>query len=138
MRGRRSTIPVLALVAGALLGCRGNPDSPAAFDVDLSVSPTPPAVGPARLVIRVSEPGEEEPLPGLTVEVEGLMTHPGMNPVTASAIATEDGRYRVDAFEFTMAGDWIVVVNASHPDGRRVRAEFPMRAVGPPTSQGPR
>jgi hypothetical protein len=138
MRGVATRAVLFLLLAGGLAACRGGQGPEAAFDVDLSVSPTPPAVGPARLVIRISEPGEEVPIPGMSVQVEGLMTHPGMNPVTAAANATEDGRYRVDAFEFTMAGDWIVVVSASHPDGRSVRAEFPMRAVAPAPPRGPR
>jgi hypothetical protein len=47
------------------------------------------------------------------------MTHAGMVPVVADAPEVEDGVYRSDGFAFDMAGDWIITVDVTHPDGRR-------------------
>lgn len=128
--GRSTPLGGLLLLSLLLPGCRGESGPPSAFDFDLSVSPTPPAVGPARLTLTITDP-EGSPVPDLTVRVEGTMTHPGMVPVLAEALESADGRYVVEAFDFSMAGDWILIVSGSHPDGREGHREFPLRAVAP-------
>jgi len=118
------------LATSLLLACRGDGRPTSDFEIDLSVSPTPPAVGPARLGLTILDPDGVE-VPGLTVEVEGTMTHAGMAPVLARAPEVSAGRYVVPAFDFNMAGDWVIIVRARHPDGRVGYREFPMRAVAP-------
>lgn len=124
------------ILMGSLLlvaGCRGDTAPQSDFHFDLSVSPTPPAVGPARLTVTIEDTAGVR-VGGLSVEVEGTMTHPGMNPSMADAVEQDDGRYVVEAFDFSMAGDWILIVRARHPDGRLGEREFPLRAVAPFTS----
>jgi hypothetical protein len=60
---------------------------------------------------------------GASVEVVGDMTHAGMEPVISDAPMVDPGLHRTDAFRFTMAGDWILTVTATLPDGATVREE---------------
>lgn len=126
----RTPIAATLLAASLLAGCRGGGQPASDFEIDLSVSPTPPALGPARLGLTILGP-DGEGVAGLTVEVEGTMTHAGMAPVLAEAQEAPGGRYVVATFDFNMAGDWVLIVRARHPDGRVGYREFPMRAVAP-------
>ena len=112
----------LLLAAVSLLvvmGCRG--DEPFLGDpslvLEVGISPTPPGIGPARLIITLHDT-TGNPIEGARVRVEGNMSHAGMAPVLDSAIAEGEGRYTVPAFSFTMAGDWILTLTAELPDGR--------------------
>ena len=58
------------------------------------------------------------------VTLRGDMNHAGMKPVLADATGTGGGQYTAD-FEWTMAGDWTVAIEATLPDGRVKRATFP-------------
>lgn len=128
---RRPGVALLFILAALLLGgCRQSSgetgsviDGAADVTLQLTVEPAPPSVGLARLdVVLLDSAGA--PLDGATpVIVRGDMAHAGMRPVLATAIAQGDGRYRAD-FEWTMAGDWIVTVEATLPDGRVKAAVF--------------
>lgn len=109
----------LGLVLGA---CR----APAAHDVEvrLTTQPAPPRVGPTRLDLTLG-------VPATAVSVEGNMTHAGMAPVRAQATPAGTGRYVVDAFDFTMAGDWVVTVTARTGDGRTLTTDVPLRVAAP-------
>lgn len=129
-------IPSLLLVLLLFLipACRGPGTAEGDFAIDLSVSPTPPAVGPARLTVRLtSESGD--PVAGADVAIEGTMSHPGMNPERAETMEEVPGVYVAELFDFTMAGDWVLIVSAAHPDGRSATRTFPMRAVGAPVHE---
>jgi hypothetical protein len=58
------------------------------------------------------------------------MSHAGMVPVVDTAVAEDPGRYGISGFEFTMAGDWILTVEATLPDGRRAQIDRPTSVVG--------
>ena len=62
-------------------------------------------------------------LNGARVELEGNMSHPGMSPVIVRQRKIEPGKYR-GTLEFSMAGDWIVLVHITLPDGQRVQQQF--------------
>mgnify|MGYP001821836650 FL=1 len=62
--------------------------------------------------------------------VEGNMSHAGMVPVLDTAVAEDPGRYGISDFGFTMAGDWILTVQAVLPDGRAARIDRPTSVVG--------
>jgi hypothetical protein len=129
-------VPVLggALVSG---GCRGEgaPSSPDLV-LDLAISPTPPMVGPAQFVASLQDT-TGAPLQGATVVIRGDMTHAGMAPVMDTARAIGPGRYGIQAFVFTMAGDWILTVEASLPDGRHASITRSTTVVSPPPGQSP-
>ncbi|NNM06937.1 MAG: FixH family protein [Gemmatimonadetes bacterium] len=121
-----------AVLSGLLLGsgCRGDgalPDSP--YRLDLSISPTPPAVGPARLIITLTD-SAGSPVEGAEIVVEGNMSHAGMVPVIDTAQAEDPGRYGINDFTFTMAGDWVLTTRGVLPDGDSVIAETATNVVG--------
>jgi len=58
------------------------------------------------------------------------MSHPGMAPILAVAEERGDGVYLV-RFQFTMAGDWVVLVKGSLPDGRMVSHRVDIADVRP-------
>jgi hypothetical protein len=115
----------------ALPGCRGGDVGDLdGFRVDVAMAPTPPVVGPNRMVLSLRDPAGE-PVVGATVRLEGTMTHAGMVPVIREAAVDGPGRYRIDDFEFTMGGDWILLVHVTLVDGRAGTLRRDTRAVSP-------
>jgi hypothetical protein len=104
---------VLLLVTVACRGDGGDLDDVA---VELAVTPDPPAIGPATVVVNLSD-DEGHPLTGATMSLEGNMSHAGMVPVLAQASEVSPGIY-IASLEFTMAGDWFFLVKATLADGR--------------------
>ena len=107
---------VLAL-ALALVAC----DPPSDRDADprrpiaVALLDAPARVGPATMEVRPQLDGA--PVPGAAVRVVGDMTHAGMVPVVAEAIDVGGGVYRTNDFLFDMAGDWVLSVDVTYPDG---------------------
>jgi hypothetical protein len=62
------------------------------------------------------------------VRLEGGMSHAGMEPVFATAREVEPGRYEAP-LELTMAGDWLVLVDATLRDGRALRRQLKVPGV---------
>jgi hypothetical protein len=122
---------MVVLILGLLAGCRGDDSTSAVpLDVDLAISPTPPAVGPARLILTLRD-SAGAPLNGARVSVEGNMSHAGMVPVRDTAQSSPDpGQYVVPEFTFTMAGDWVLTVRVVLPDGRETQRDLPTNVVG--------
>lgn len=58
------------------------------------------------------------------------MSHAGMKPVFGTGREVQPGIYEAP-LEFTMGGDWYVIVSARLPDGRQVERQFPVPAVKP-------
>ena len=127
----RLSLPVLALLPGLLLAsCRGEMETgDAELVLEVAISPTPPAVGQARLIITLQDTSGA-PVEGAEIVVEGNMSHAGMVPVVDTAQAEGPGRYGISDFPFTMAGDWVLSLQATLPDGRWVRAQEPTNVVG--------
>jgi hypothetical protein len=91
------------------------------------VAPQPPKVGPATITISLANIAGN-PIAGARVYLEGNMTHPGMRPVFGEAGEVGSGRYQA-SLEFTMGGDWIIVVRANLPDGQKLEREFEVKGV---------
>jgi len=123
-----SVFLLMVLAAWLVAGCgriqAGQPDTTAEINLSLAVEPEQPAIGPAELLITVTD-AAGQPINNATLDIEGNMTHAGMVPVFAQAEAGEVGRYRVP-FVWTMGGDWQVTVTATLPDGRTTSAQFPV------------
>ena len=60
--------------------------------------------------------------------LEANMSHAGMVPVLTVARETEPGRYQ-SSMEFSMAGDWFILVHAILPDGRKLDRQFEIKGV---------
>jgi hypothetical protein len=95
--------------------------------VELTVRPDPPKVGDAVLTVRLAGK-DAKPVPGAVVKLEGNMNHAGMKPEFADAKETEPGQYE-GKLQFTMGGDWFVLVNATLADGRKLKHKVDVPAV---------
>lgn len=121
-------LSILAIAALALVGCRqaagGVPLATQTSDIriDLAYEPIPPVVGEAALMVRLMR-GDGTPVSDAAVSVRGDMDHAGMQPVEAVGERISDGLYRVP-FTWTMAGDWIVTITATLPDGSSTLSRF--------------
>lgn len=113
-----------------LAGCRGGgPEGDPSLVLEVAISPTPPAVGPARLIISLQDTAGTA-ISGAEIVVEGNMTHAGMVPVLERAQMEGPGHYSVGSFSFTMAGAWILTLDATLPDGRTTRIQKATNVVG--------
>lgn len=108
-------------------GCNRPETSAVDATVDLQIKPDPPRVGKAEIALTLTGPSGE-PLNGGKLTVEGNMNHAGMTPVFADLAETEPGQYE-GTLEFTMAGDWFLLVTGELPDGRRVREKIDVPGV---------
>jgi hypothetical protein len=119
----------LVLLVPLTVACRRG-DANANVRAELAaIEPDPPVVGPATLRFRLLDSTDGKPLIGLgTVEVEGTMSHAGMEPVITTAREEEDGLYVTQGFAFTMAGDWIVIVRGTR-NGERFETRFEISGV---------
>jgi hypothetical protein len=109
----------------ALMGCEriqnerftgGGNTLPAGVELDIILS-NPDALSvttPTEVIITLLQNGV--PVSGATLEIEGNMTHAGMEPVFATATEVAPGDYRVP-LEWTMGGDWFLTVHGTLPDG---------------------
>lgn len=123
---------LLLALAGALVlpGCRGEGAQGAAdLDLRLSIAPTPPTVGEARIVITIDDPSGQ-PAEAEEVIMEGTMTHAGMAPVRAEAMRQSTGRWVIDAFPFPMAGDWVLSARVFDAGELKTVHEQSVRVVG--------
>jgi len=116
----------LVLLTGAA-GCRRTADASSDLVITHEINPSPPIVGSSTVALRIADVAGK-PVAGAKVSVEGNMSHPGMQPVFSNAKETEPGRY-VAPLELTMAGDWILSVSVTLPDGRTVGEEIDVRGV---------
>jgi hypothetical protein len=110
-----------------LAGCRRGGGDLEGVNVDLVVTPDPPHIGPATVVVTLSD-SEGQPIRGAEMSLEGNMNHAGMVPVLAEASEVAPGRYEA-ALEFTMGGDWFILVQARLPDGRSLEHQVDVPGV---------
>lgn len=57
------------------------------------------------------------PVEGAAIEIEGNMTHAGMEPMLVKAEESAPGQYHA-TLDWTMGGGWLVTVRATLPDGQ--------------------
>jgi len=134
---------VIVLVCSLAAGCGGATSCsfnfPIRFGVDVhpgdavsitwTLDPSPPVVGTptvARMTIR----DRDQPVIGARLRLEGLMSHPGMAPVAADVVERGDGVYDAP-LQFTMAGDWILLVTGQLADGRELKKRIEIAGVRP-------
>lgn len=115
---------VLCLGMLALAGCRQtvavtpNPN----IVIEVRIEDSVPAVGEDTLLVVVND-ANGNPINNATLDIRGDMTHAGMSPIIRQAENGQAGMYVVP-FEWSMAGDWIVDVVATLPDGSQGSARF--------------
>ncbi len=112
-----------------LTGCQ-RPDEPEpAVVIEHEIRPQPPKVGVSEIALKLTE-ASGNPVTGARIDLEGTMTHPGMRPVFSEARESDSGRYR-SSLEFTMAGDWIVLLHITLPNGQKLERQFEIKGVQP-------
>ena len=122
---------ILLFSMGMLLlssGCARESRQPSSDNaqINLTTIPYPPILGEACLVIQVKDK-DGSPVNEALLDIKGDMTHAGMVPILAKVEGGGvDGYYNVP-MEWTMAGDWVVNVRATLPDGTAARQKFDLR-----------
>ncbi|HTT63814.1 MAG TPA: FixH family protein [Bryobacteraceae bacterium] len=94
-----------------------------------TLAPQPPRVGLATVTVRLADRSAKA-VAGAQINLEGDMAHPGMAPVFAKAKETEPGRY-VAHLQLTMAGDWVILVQATVANGRKISRQVDVKGVLP-------
>ena len=130
VRACPAIVVVLALLGVlALTACGPRGQESGALDVTIvSVSPDPATVGDAVLTLEIRD-ADGNPIEGATIEVEGAMTHAGMQPVIVATEALGEGKYATKDFKFTMGGDWVIIVHATLADGATVQQRVDVKGV---------
>ncbi len=118
----------LLLATLSLTACqRGGSGDLTDIGMNLTVSPDPPAVGKATVILTLSD-ANGQPIAGAEVNLEANMSHAGMVPAFAQAAEAEPGRYEA-SLEFTMGGDWFILVKATLPDGQKMERQVDVPGV---------
>jgi hypothetical protein len=113
---------MLAAVASAnIVACRHHTPEPK-ISVQEQITPQPVNTGPANISITLADEAAH-PIAHATIQIEGDMSHPGMSPVFSQATETEPGKYQAQ-INFTMGGDWAVLLHIRLPDGRKVERQI--------------
>ena len=105
-------------------------ESSDAIRVSWMLEPSPPFAGTPIVVRLTLRDREQKPVTGARLRLEGLMSHPGMAPVTATVTDRGNGEYEAP-LQFTMAGDWILLVAGELPDGMPLKQQIEINGVRP-------
>ena len=96
--------------------------------LDWRVFPDPPVAGPVRVSLVLVDSTTGRPVKGAAVRLEGNMSHPGMQPVLASAREVSPGTYEAP-LELTMGGDWFLLIDAKLPEGGALHRQLDLPGV---------
>lgn len=127
-RSLKVTCALAIAAACAVIAChKRSADPDPAITLEHEITPLPARVGSERITLTLKDPSGRA-ITSAQVSIEGDMSHPGMGPVFAEAKETEPGRYQAD-LEFSMAGDWVILVHSKLPDGRKLERQFEVKDV---------
>jgi hypothetical protein len=151
-RGFPAILPVIAilpvgavlLMSAMLTGCGAQGEAEGSLAIRVSIAPTPPIVGPARILVTVTDP-VLGPMEEGEVWIEGSPADSGAGSAGAAAgrlaerLSAErlgEGMFAVPAFPFTTPGDWILQIHVraggmAEPE-QTVRHEVRVVGGGPP------
>ena len=100
---------------------------PPDISVQYEIAPQPPRAGTTTIDLKLTDKNGA-PVGGARVDLEGNMSHAGMAPVSSEAKELETGKYR-STLQLTMAGDWIVLVHITLPDGQKLQRQIEINGV---------
>lgn len=127
---RRAACLWVSVTAAVLGGCGAEPVHGPHLTVDWHAAPTAAAAAADSLAeLRLTD-DHMQPIVGARIQVDAFMTHPGMAPVTAAVQEQGRGIYRA-RLRFSMAGDWVLRVHGTLPDGRSFELRNDVRDVRP-------
>ena len=128
-------LALAAMLAGtACTRRRAIPDEAPEIRLAAGFNPSPPAVGAGQLTLSFFD-GAGTPVGISSLEVKADMAHPGMTPWLAEIDSIEDTQVTLPV-EWSMAGDWLLQIEAELSDGRRLRRTLPaaVEPEGPPSA----
>jgi hypothetical protein len=99
-----------------------------AVNVSWTLDPSPPFAGTSLAVRLTLRDREQKPITGARLQLEGLMSHPGMAPLTAAVTERGTGEYEAP-LQFTMAGDWVLIITGELPDGSQIKKQIEINGV---------
>ena len=105
-------------------------ESSGAINVSWTLDPSPPLAGTPIVVRLTLRDRDQKPVTGARLRLEGLMSHPGMAPVIAAVTERGNGEYEAP-LQFTMAGDWILLVTGELPGGMGFTRQIEINGVRP-------
>lgn len=118
---------LLLVLCVSMTGCQSSGDAQPDIRLNWEMEPSPARVGKATINITLRD-STNSLITGAEVELEGNMSHPGMNPVITTAEELEPGKYSVD-FEFTMGGDWYFIITSTLDDDKVVERQIEIPGV---------
>jgi hypothetical protein len=120
--------PLLVVLCLALLvvACQKT-GKPPDIALQYEIAPQPPRVGATTIDLKLTDENGA-PVGGARVNLEGNMSHAGMGPVSVEAKEIQAGKYR-GTLQLTMAGDWIVLVHVTLPDGQKLQRQIEINGV---------
>src|SRR5271166_309640 len=118
---------VVAVVVG--IGCHRLPTTSSGVMVEFRINPKPVRVGPVVICLTLTDAGNH-PVTGAQIAVEADMSHAGMSPVLAQANEVQPARYE-SPLSLGMAGDWVILLHGTLPDGEKLERQFDVRDVRP-------
>lgn len=131
LNGHRSLLKLyfvmLITCSFSVAGCQSSENNHSDVQVEWEITPSPPSVGQATLEITLRD-STNELLTDADVNIEGNMSHPGMQPVIANAEEVEPGVYSAP-IEFSMGGDWFFIIESTLSDNRVVERQINVPGV---------
>jgi nitrogen fixation protein FixH len=112
------------LLGVMLVGCAQTQ----AADGQITLNVAEKTVGTTQVDVTIAD-AQGRPVSGAAVQLRGDMTHAGMQPVITTLDDLGKGQYRATDFQFSMAGDWVLTVQAKMPDGASMERMFEMRGI---------
>lgn len=117
-RSRRTPSILLVSIVCLIAAACTRPAQARNLKFEWTLTPAAVSVGSARLQLRVLD-AAGEPVRGAQLQIEAQMSHPGMAPLVFVATERSEGVYEAE-LQFSMGGDWLLVVEGSLSNGARV------------------
>jgi hypothetical protein len=117
-----------------LASCSKPFEQPPSVAIEFEISPQPARVGPITVTLKLAD-ARGQPLTRAHVTIEADMSHPGMSSRFAETEETELGHYQAH-LEFPMAGDWVILLHVTLPDGKKLERQIDVRGVRPSAQSG--
>jgi hypothetical protein len=111
------------------IGCQRVPKTSSGVVVEFQIKPEPVQVGPVVISVALTD-ADNHPVTGAQIVVEADMTHAGMSPVFAQTKEVLPARYE-SHLSLGMAGDWVILLHGTLPNGEKLERQFDVRDVRP-------
>ena len=84
--------------------------------MSIETRPSPPRVGTGEVVVKLAD-AAGQPVQGAEVSIEGTMAHAGMASSHAVMAPAEQPGHYPGRIDWTMGGDWILIIRVKPPGG---------------------